>query len=879
MPDEALLPAYREADRRARVRQSRIGCWLLLVLMPAGISLDWFVYPENIRQLLLVRLVSGMVLLPILALHSVNLGQRWIGVLTFAWLSVAVVAVAYMIQQTEGASSTYYAGIALTVIAIGILLPVTVPEVAVFFVGTIAVYVFACLASAHPLVVSDFFNNLYFLALSGIISLTAAYFGTRQREQEFRMNWDLEARNRELTQLDRLKSEFFANISHELRTPLTLILAPVQELLQGSWRLPDAVATRLGVVRNNALRLLKLVNDLLDVIRLEEGRDALEKSPQDLGTLLGGLTESMVHLADTKSVTLTKDLDSAPMVVLGDAAALEKVFINLTNNALKFTEPGGSVTIRARRGSDHVEVEVADTGIGIDAVDLPHIFERFRQADGSVTRRYQGTGLGLALVKELVEKHGGIVSVHSKLGVGTRMRVRLPLAPAPVGVAAESEALPTAAPLAVDALQALHSAAERTAGLTVEEPNEDEALPSTRDPKRPRVLVVDDEPDMRRYLLDLLAEDYQVIAARDGDQGLQYARFLQPDLMLLDLMLPGIDGLEVCRRLKEDPETRRIKLMLLTARADETAKLTALAHGADDFLTKPFSSVEVKTRLRNLYATAGLERDLDGRNRELEHTLHELKRTQARLLQSEKLNALGSLSAGLLHEINNPLNYTLTALQLVAADPAVQQEPLLREAIADIDEGMGRIRNIVCDLRAFAYPSEAEKQVEFDLIGAIRSALNFTAHECRGIVVELDAPDAAEVCGSKSHVVQVMVNLLTNAANAVRDAARGNAAAIRVRVWTDDGRVRVAVADNGVGMSPEVQAQAFDPFFTTRDVGAGMGLGLSICHTIVANHGGEMSVTSAPGEGSEFRFDFPPAQPPTEPEAPCAMPRSTHSNR
>jgi signal transduction histidine kinase len=407
-------------------------------------------------------------------------------------------------------------------------------------------------------------------------------------------------------------------------------------------------------------------------------------------------------------------------------------------------------------------------------------------------------------------------------------------------------------------LENLHRLAEHRGGLSVDVEGEllSDGVDSS-DVKRASVLVVEDEPGMRSYLTDILRSDYRVIQARDGREGLKLALEREPDLIVLDLMLPEMDGLEVCRRIRSDPKPRPSRIMLLTARADEQSKLTALENGANDFLTKPFSTVEVLTRLRNLLENARLERDLAVRNARLEQTLKDLEATQAQLIQSEKLNALGSLSAGLLHEINNPLNYSLTALQLLGSDPSIQGDELMREIVGDIQEGMDRIRTIVSDLRAFAYPTEAEKQGAFDLNEAVESALRFTAHELKGIEVIQELPAPAWVLGSKSHLTQVFINLLANAAKATGAMTDGRVGTIRIVGEERDGRLWVRVSDNGVGMDEQTLGRIFDPFFTTRDVGEGMGLGLSICHTIVSNHQGRLTATSRPGEGTELTFDLP----------------------
>ena len=261
------------------------------------------------------------------------------------------------------------------------------------------------------------------------------------------------------------------------------------------------MASRLAVVRDNSFRLLKLVNDLLDVIRMEEGKERLESVPVELIGLVRGLVDSMDHLAHTKEIELVRSLDSSQVVIEADVRALEKILVNLLNNAIKFTDKGGRVTIECRALEQQAEIRVTDTGIGIPHDEQAHIFDRFHQVDGSSTRRFRGTGLGLALVKELTELMGGVVEVNSAPGRGTCMTVRLPLATQQSGEQQIAEL--TALDREEDELERLHRLAEQRGGLEVEGPESPVDLEVT-DVKRPTLLVVEDEPDMRRYLVDIL---------------------------------------------------------------------------------------------------------------------------------------------------------------------------------------------------------------------------------------------------------------------------------------------------------------------------------------------------------------------------------------
>jgi two-component system sensor histidine kinase PhcS len=242
-------------------------------------------------------------------------------------------------------------------------------------------------------------------------------------------------------------------------------------------------------------------------------------------------------------------------------------------------------------------------------------------------------------------------------------------------------------------------------------------------------------------------------------------------------------------------------------------------------------------------------------NHQLKSTIGKLRSTQAQLIQSEKINALGSLSAGLLHEINNPLNYTMTAIHMVKSDPQIIQDANLKEIVDDVEEGMGRIKRIIGDLRAFAYPSEADKQMHFLINEAVENAIRFTAHDLSDIKIVNEVDPKLYVTASKTHVVQILINLITNAVKAINKA--DHPGTITFSTKKENNRIVLLVTDNGVGMTEEILQKIFDPFFTTAEVGSGVGLGLSICHTIAKTHGGNLEATSEVGKGSVFYFDLP----------------------
>ncbi|MEM7619343.1 MAG: ATP-binding protein [Pseudomonadota bacterium] len=771
-----------------------------------------------------------------------------------AW-SIAT-SISAMIAITEGAHSPYYAG--LNFILIGMFLfPSNLIQTLIVSLGTILIYYLGCVAHPYfkPGLEYDWnilTNNIFFLTGTGVISSIASHFNYAKRFETFRLNYELEQRNKELAELDRLKSDFFANVSHELRTPLALILAPVQDILQNVKNCPDHLTQYLKVIETNTLRLLRLVNDILDIIRLEEGNGETEKRALDLNSHISAILESMQHLANKQKLKLTNNLTKESIAIQGDEASLEKIFINIISNAIKFTEAGGSIEVTTKNSNNTAVVIIKDTGIGIKEEDLPYIFDRFRQVDGSTTRKHQGLGLGLALVKELVETHDGNIQVRSKPDIGTVFEISFPL-----HVLTDT-----------DDTSNLEASANLTS-LIIKKPETAMRLVTSNDngtdlnfnpnlPALPKILVVDDEPDMRDFLENMLSPEYNIACAKDGLQGLNAAVELMPDLVILDLMLPEIDGLEVCHRIKHNPDTQSIKVLLLTARIDEKSKLTALKKGADDFLTKPFSSTEVRTRIKNLIKTASLEKNLKQQNTSLKETLNQLKKTEAKLIHSEKLNSLGIMAAGLLHEVNNPINYSHFALQTIQQAPEIQQNDDLQDTFNDIDEGLQRVRKIVGDLKIFAYrdSKQADESQNFCFKTALEHALRFTAHEAKNISINVQTAENSQVYGSESHIIQVLVNLILNATKALKDIENLRKPEIYITTENKNDKLLVKIHDNGKGIEQEKLTQIFDPFFSTRAVGEGLGLGLSICHTIISNHEGNLTVASEPGEWTEFTFDL-----------------------
>ncbi|MEM6821392.1 MAG: ATP-binding protein, partial [Verrucomicrobiota bacterium] len=470
---------------------------------------------------------------------------------------------------------------------------------------------------------------------------------------------------------------------------------------------------------------------------------------------------------------------------------------------------------------------------------------------------HQGVGIGLALVKEIIAKHNGTLSVDSELDHGTKFTIRLPLPE----IDANASLAPVARPEVPSPSEPMAAAFKSADHYVVSSPINSEDLPVVGQGPT-SILVVDDEPDMRRFLVSMLSGEHTVFQAADGDAGIRIAEAEKPDLILLDWMLPGKHGLEVCQILRANDQLKHLKIILLTAKVDEASKIRALQQGADDFLTKPFSSIEVKTRIATQLDTLELQRNLQSQNVELEQTLRELRNTEAKLIQSEKINSLGVLSAGLLHEVNNPLNYTMTALHFLKT--SLKEETFSEESseeiddtLVDIDDGMQRIKKIVSDLHTFAYPEKESSLTELYVSKQVESALRLLAHELKDIKLEIQVAESSVIRGSATQFIHVLLNLISNSAKAVNSVRETRTPIIRIKDRQENDSTFIEIWDNGSGIKPENLTRIFDPFFTTRDVGAGMGMGLSICHTIVKNHHGVISCDSKVGEWTSMTIELP----------------------
>ncbi|WP_395750575.1 ATP-binding protein [Prosthecobacter sp.] len=862
-----LKGTFQAYEQDIRVRNYQLCGILAVVFMLAGSSLDYVVFQEEgVRRFFPARIISALVSILVWMALNTDWGKRMHRLLGLLMAMPLLWGIAWMIYAKGGAESPYYAGLNLVMLGAAILMRWTLQDSILVVALTIVSYLLACYFHGPITNRSIFFNNLYFLFVTGVFTTAGTWFYNTIRFSEFKLRHDLD-RNR--AELDEAKGRFFANVSHELRTPLTLLIAPLESLIQrAESSRPREELELMNTMHGNAMRLLKLINDLLNLVRLEAGTAQVRTQRVNVSDFISGMANAVSAVAKDKRINLHSHVDADLGMVLIDPEKLERICFNLLFNALKFTASNGHVTFSATKSDNYMVVEVRDTGMGIPADQLPHIFNRFWQADTSSKRKFQGMGIGLALVKELAEVQGGNVMATSEVGKGTTMTVSLPLRQGePAGTEAleeEPEETGAEAPQNKDWIADLYRRAELFPAMT--------SLQATMRPvetgvgrsRKPKLLIADDEPDMLRFLKSQLSGTFEVLEAVDGQQAVEKAAQFLPDIILSDMMMPEKDGLQVCRELRDRISTRSIPVVLLTARADEKTKLECLAAGASDFLPKPFSLTEIMVRLKNLVDSGTYQKELVVQKQQLESALEQIKETESMLVQNEKLASLGRLSAGLIHEINNPLNYARQGLGIISRSAKLlpeEERADFVDTVKDVEEGVNRVIQIISDLRGFTR-NTSQLNHAFDLRTIVSTGLRFFSHVWKdGIQREVDIPEGLEVRGDSNQFVQVLINFIQNAidAMATKTYPEGETGCIRLSAQPRRDRIIFSIKDNGPGIPQEIRDKIFDPFFTTKDVGQGMGLGLSICNRIIADHGGRIEVRSQPGEYTEFLLELPSA--------------------
>jgi signal transduction histidine kinase len=667
-----------------------------------------------------------------------------------------------------------------------------------------------------------------------------------------------------LAELDRAKTTFFSNVSHEFRTPLTLMLGPLEDRLSAENLLGEAEREQLELVHRNGMRLLRLVNTLLDFSRIEAGRFEARFEPVDLAAYTAELASVFRSALEKAGLRVIINCPSLPEVAFVDRQMWEKIVLNLISNAFKFTF-SGEIEIAMVDLDEHVELRVRDTGIGIPEAELPQLFERFHRVEGAHGRTHEGTGIGLALVQELVKLQGGSVKVVSKAGEGSTFIVSIPKGKdhLPADRIQPNRTLTSTALGAtpfVDEL--LRCVPEEVLALGSwsgpDEPVCEFKLSHNGDARKPRILLADDNADMRRYLGRLLSQHYEVEAVRDGEAALRRLQSEPPDLVLADVMMPRLDGFGLLSAIRQDERTRLIPVVMLSARAGEESKIEGLEAGADDYLVKPFSARELLARVE---AHLNLQRVRGEAERERELLL---KREHEARAAAESANRLkDEFLATLSHELRNPLNVLLGYSDILLRMPEVTQSNSLRQIAETLKRNASSQSQLVNDLLDLSRLQLGKISLDFDsvwLATMIERAIETIRADAdaKQITIDVKLDDKKmSVSGDAFRLQQVAWNLLNNA---VKFTPKGGL--IRVRVTAHDNLAVLTVEDSGQGIDAAFLPHVFDMFrqgdARTNRSHSGLGIGLALVRQLVELHGGAVEAHSKGlGQGARFVVRLP----------------------
>ena len=697
---------YQDYALRSRARLIIV---LSAVLYASFIVLDLVHVPAALfRTFLAIRLtVLAAHLALFLSLGRVKTNRAYaLVVMTVGFFDVLGIAI--MIYLLGGFVSAYVQGLYIIMMGSIVALPLSFRDSAIVFVLIWASYVIPSTLNLPSGKTGwrDIVTNLFFMTSLLIIGGIGSYYMDKLRRRELRSRLQLEETtsqlkesNVKLKSLDELKTQFFANVNHELRTPLTLMLAPLKAVLEGKMgRLTPVFKDTFETMQRNGYKLLKLINNLLDLNKLEEGKMRLKVKPVNLIEFISPLLASVKPLADQKQIRLYYQHPPHPVEVTLDPDQFEKVVFNLLSNALKFTNKGGKITIYVEDKDPAVALTVEDTGIGIPPNMLDSIFDRFSQVDGSKSRAQEGTGIGLALAREIVLVHQGTIHAESELGKGSRFVVELRKGEdhfdegvldrrsedIPIGL--KRRTTDTEEPRVQDIvtdfrrLQLVDLERVDISGGRVDEAKVHDAL----------ILCIDDNPEVLKLMKMLLADEFDLELMTSAEQGLKFLRDKNPDLVLCDVMMPGMDGHAFSRAVKADESLKHIPIILVTARSGAEMLNEGLQAGADDYISKPFDSTELKARIRALLRLRQMESELALVNRNLKMRTSDLVDQQRSLFLSTVKSLASAIDAKdeyTRHHSTRVTDFTLK----IAAKMGFSEKELSELELAAVLHDVGKI--------------------------------------------------------------------------------------------------------------------------------------------------------------------------------------------
>lgn len=833
-----------------------LGCFLYTSFY----GLDVVAAPEHhlifleLRMFVMLNFVAGIALL------SSKHGPIIAAPLSIWELYVSTLAIAVMTTYIGGFDSSYYIGIMFIIFVASLFLPWSVAATVASGLLTLVTYFAVNVFFGPPesVTIAKAVFPFFFLSGAIVFVIFANFSKERTRRRDLRLRMQIEKANEDLKELDQAKMRFFSNVSHELRSPLTLILGPLETLLIGKQD-PQNMRPLLKAMEGNARRLLRQVNTLLDFAKMDAGKLECNYEYGNLARIIQGLADAArPHLLNRKIDLVMEGFENIPDTIF-DPDKVETMAANLLSNAIKFTPEGRRITLRIAEENEIVWFEVEDTGIGIPEDKLEAIFERFIQVDDKMNRRQEGTGLGLAMVKQLAKIHAGRVTVRSKLGEGTTFRVELPQRPDSktlerrriIGRRREDQisyartvAMISTPPEEKSERQKETLLADVLGARFGENKDIAESIRHRAPSDAQKVLVVEDNPDLRLFIASNLADDYRVEMAKDGMEGLELARRWVPDLIVSDIMMPRMDGYELTRQVRKDPSLSQVPVILATAKSGGEAVAEGLDIGANDYLAKPFEIRELKARVSAQLRTHRLERNLTERD--------------------SRLSAIGQMTSAIVHDLKNPLSSIIGFAEISrqdvltgkGTDMVIQDlEPVISEA--------NRLSRMIAEVLDFARGSSSDLNlVPTELAVYLEMVCPPLKQKLAAMGIELilkhESGTNLLVQIDNDRMLRVIENLIRNAQEAIWSGDQNpDGKHIWITTSCDERSVAVRIADDGPGIAKEMVTNLFEAFVTGKKR-TGTGLGLATVRNLVIAHGGEITVEPKGAEGgAAFLLKFP----------------------
>lgn len=648
----------------------------------------------------------------------------------------------------------------------------------------------------------------------------------RMESEIFLRAQQLQEANKKLRDAEKIKSEFFANVSHELRTPLSLILAPLESLLSNKYGTINSDQTQsLHIVHNNAVRLLQMVNGLLDFAKFEAGKMKVEREPVNISILIHSLLHDFESMTGPKKLTLSHEIENSEKRVLIDRYLFERIFFNLLSNAIKFTPEGGEIKVKAKIEKSILELSVQDTGIGISEEDIKNLFEKFRQAEGSSTRRFEGTGLGLAMVKEFSELLGGSVSVKSNPGKGSIFTVRLS---APFTEEKEKKDHESVG------LNLLPRYQVRAIGI-----NESKNVNSQM-----KVLICEDNEELSAYIVSLLSPTCITKVAKNGEEGWDFVNTWQPHLVLTDVMMPKKDGIELCRLIKSSASTSKTTVVLLTALTHREAMIKGWEAKADEYLFKPFHPDELVTRIRSLLSIIA----------ERKKSSEDIEKYITQLEQKNK--EMEVFSYAISHDLRAPLRSIIGYSAILSEEYNSQLDHegkrLIDTVISNAKKMTAQLEGL---LKLLRFGKENLKMSVFsmeDLVKEVIADINQSTQHKAEIIIH-PIPSVNVDYGLMTHV---LYNLISNA---IKYSSGKTAPRVEIGFTETDRGEAFFINDNGTGFDMKYYDKLFGIFqrLHSSEEFEGNGIGLAIVERIISKHGGSVWAHGKVNEGATFYFSLP----------------------